>query len=139
MKKIFSAFILFCMLALTLTPLFSISISAQDTKELDATTKAQLDFTDSYYYDKLNEQQQWCYDFLVEFYAEHKGEVGKKHYDWSHLLPKDCTNDDITRLYDDFIIAELAVFADFALDGKRDVLHFGQYFGPFSCCSFHVL
>ena len=33
----------------------------------------------------------------------------------------------------------LAVFADFALDGKRDVLHFGQYFGPFSCCSFHVL
>ena len=33
----------------------------------------------------------------------------------------------------------LAVFADFALDGKRDVLHFGQYFGPFSCCGFHVL
>ena len=115
MKRLICALTVCCMMLTALSSLFLLNVGAQNTKELDATTKAQLDFTDSYYYDRISEKQQEYYHFLKAFYDEQLDEAGIYRYNWSSFLPPSPTLEDCDKLFDDLKIASLAIEADYPL------------------------
>lgn len=115
MKKIFFSIIVFaCFITLMASIVLPISAISTETEpaEYDSTEAEQLDVTDSYYYDRITERQQWCYNHIKEYIDNFTGETGQHRYDWSHLLPAGSTEEDYYKLMDDITVAQMALCAD---------------------------
>ncbi len=115
MKKIiFSITVFACFIALMASIVLPISAVSTETEpvEYDSTEAEQLDVTDSYYYDRITERQQWCYNHIKEYIDNFTGETGQHRYDWSHLLPAGSTEEDYYKLMDDITVAQMALCAD---------------------------
>lgn len=95
------------MCVLTVAGCFLLPVNAE-TEDLNA----QLDFTDTYFYDRINERQQWCYNYLKEYYDNIPDECAQYRLDLVHLLPDDSTFSDYADLFFDFSVADSAIKAD---------------------------
>ncbi len=118
MKKIaFSIIVFACFVALMASVMLPISAISTDTEpeEYDSTEAEQLDVTDSYYYDRITERQQWCYNWLKNYYDNFSGEPGKYTFEITHLLPEGSTEEDCEQLWIDFLVGKVALNADHPL------------------------
>lgn len=127
MKKIvFSIIVFACFIALMASIMLPISAISTDTDpvEYDSTEAEQLDVTDSYYYDRIPERAQWCYNWLKEFYDNVPNNVPDDIHrnitddcveyfvDFTYMLPENPTAEDYSALGRDFMIGDLALKAD---------------------------
>lgn len=80
---------------------------------------------ETYYYDRINERAQWCYNWLKDFYDNYmpgnvpddipfltSDEFIEYKIDMAHLLPENPTAEDYYALGRDFLIGDLALKAD---------------------------
>ena len=114
-KRIFIALTVILLLAITLSSLLLTTVAAAENdsaRELDATTVAQLDVTDSYFYDRISERQQWCYNWLKDYYDNFTGEPGRYDFDMTSMLPEGANEAELALLGNDFIVADVALKAD---------------------------
>lgn len=114
-KRIFIALTVILLLAITLSSLLLTTVAAAENdsaRELDATTVAQLDVTDSYFYDRISERQQWCYNWLKDYYDNFTGEPGTYDIDVTYLLPEQFVSADVDGLFTDFLVGDSALKAD---------------------------
>ncbi len=115
MKKIiFSITVFACFIALMASMVLPIAANTaeSETVEYDSTEAEQLDVTDSYYYDRIPERAQWCYNWLKDYYDNFSDEPGEYRFDITHLLPDGATEDDYSELFTDFVIGDAALKAD---------------------------
>ena len=126
-RRIFTALTVFFLMVIALTAVFPVTAAEEESaRELDATTAAQLDYTDTYFYDRISERQQWCYNWLKDYYDTFTGEPGRYQFDFAHLLPEGFTEEEADRLGDDFLIGGMALLADNPLyEIKGEVSGFG--------------
>ena len=118
MKKIvFSIIVFACFIALMASIMLPVSAISTDTEpvEYDSTEAEQLDVTDSYYYDRLSENQQECYAYIKNYYDNWQGEIGEKQLDILYWVGEDATDEECMQLNYDFIYAQLALEADYPL------------------------
>ena len=94
----------------------------------EATEEEQLDVTDSYYFDRLSENQQKCYAYIKDYYDNYwQGEIDVRQIDILYWVGEDATDEECKQLNYDFMYAQLALEADYPLY---------NYFGDFGV-SYH--
>lgn len=114
MKKLLTALIcLTFIVALALPASSSLPFALPASADtVDDVTAQQLDVTDTYYYDRISERQQWCYNYLKDYYDNFEGDPGQYDYDFAHLLPENADNSMGEALWTDFVVANVALRAD---------------------------
>ena len=131
---------LFTVLVCLLVSLTSVVFPA--SAESAAMTEAeQLDVTDTYYYDRLGERQQWCYDWLQDFYDNISEEIKEYKVDLSYLLPEQPTFNDYADLFLDFCVADSALQADaplYRLKGDVTGAYFPMYGEEEPCFTLYI-
>ena len=119
--RAFMVVIITCILILSLAFVFSTETEA-------ATANEQLDYTDTYFYDRINERQQQCYNWLKEHYDSYTGEAGSYQFDLAYMLPEGSTDEDYNRLGLDFMIGQMALYADYPLyEAKGNFCGYGTH------------
>lgn len=119
MKKLLLSIIsVVCFAAFMMAMILPVTVYAESQPEESASDQLsfldleQLDVTDSYYYDRINERAQWCYNWLKDYYDNFSGEPGEYRFDITHLLPEGSTEKDYSELFTDFVIGDVALKAD---------------------------
>ena len=104
--RLVSALSIFLILALLLMPVASVSADTGD--DINAF---------SFYYDHLNERQQYLYHWVKSFidnkeYLNYDDDAGLYKIDVAHLFPDNPTEEDCDAFFADLIYAQLALQAD---------------------------
>ena len=120
MKKIiFSIIVCACFITLIASMILPVAAVNKESRSVDSTSNQlsaldleQLDVTDSYYYDRISERAQWCYNWLKDYYDNFSGEPGEYKFDLTHLLPGGSSENEYYQFFLDFIIGDSALKAD---------------------------
>ena len=112
MKKLCS--VLICISILLSSVIFALPTSAT-TPDQQTIEEQQLAATDSYFYDRINAQQQWCYKYIKEIYDNFDAEPGIYEFDVTDQFPTDAPQEYYDLLGRDFMVAKLALCADYPL------------------------
>ncbi|MBQ8408118.1 MAG: leucine-rich repeat protein [Clostridia bacterium] len=107
MKKRILAFVL-CIILIASMNVFALPVSAEVPEpQYPGTYNA-----DTYYYDRIPERAQWCYNWLKDFYDNMPKEEADHKVDISFMLPENPDDNDVYELAVDFLVADAALKAD---------------------------
>ena len=111
MKKrvlLFVVSIILIMMIATLLP-----VGAQESTEAaDPAEQEQLDVTDSYYYDRLNETQQTYYTYLKNYFDDWQGGAEVHEFELLTWTGSDMSDEERTAIFEELIYAQMALYAD---------------------------
>ena len=95
---------------------FVLPVSADEDEQTNSQETTVMEYNAAtYYYDRIPERAQWCYNWLKDYYDNFSGEPGQYRFDITHLLPEGATEADYSELFTDFVIGDVALKADHPL------------------------